>query len=78
MAKTLTAKNIANIGEVRFSVDKNGNLTKLEVTCEVNYGIMGMTETLDILPHLTSPDEIGKAKALYKAIKRELERIYLG
>jgi hypothetical protein len=77
MPKTLTAQNIASIGEVRFEVDEDGNLTKLEVTCEVNYGSMGMTETLDILPHLKSPDEIGKAEALYKAIKRELEEIYL-
>jgi hypothetical protein len=78
MAKTFTAKNIASIGEVRFEVDKDDNLTKLEVTCEVNYGTFGMTETVNILPHLKSPDEVGKAEALYKAIKRELEKIYLG
>jgi hypothetical protein len=78
MAKAFTAKNIASIGEVRFEVDRDGNLTKLEVTCEVNYGTFGVTETVDILPHLKSPDKVGKAEALYKAIKRELEKYYLG
>jgi hypothetical protein len=78
MAKTFTAKNIHSIDSINFVLDEEGKLKELNVTAEVNYGTFGMTETVNILPHLTSPDEIGKAEALYKAIKRELEKIYLG
>jgi len=77
MPKVYTAQSISTIGPITFVYDEAGNLTELNVTCEVNYGTFGMTETVNILPHLTSPDEVGKADALYKAIKRELERIYL-
>ena len=76
MAKTITVKNINNIGNINFALDDRGKLKELNVTCEINYGTFGMAETLNILPHLSSP-EIGKAEALYKAIKRELEKIYL-
>jgi len=78
MPKTFTAQNIHSIGAVNFVFDEAGELKELNVTCEVNYGTFGMTETVNVLPHLTSPDEVGKAKTLYEAIKRELERIYLG
>jgi len=77
MPKTYTAQSISAIGPITFVYDEAGNLTELNVTCEVNYGTFGLTETINILPHLTSPDEVGKADALYKAIKRELEKIYL-
>jgi len=76
MPKTHIAQNIANIGTVGFVYDEAGKLKELNVTYEINYGTFGMAETLNILPHLSSP-EIGKAEALYKAIKRELEKIYL-
>jgi hypothetical protein len=78
MAKTLTAQNIHSIDSISFVLDEKGKLKELNVTAEVNYGTFGMTKTVNILPHLKSPDEVGKAEALYKAIKRELERIYLG
>ena len=77
MPKTLTARNIANIGAISFVYGKDGKLAELNVSLEVNYGTFGMTESVNILPKLTSPDEIGKANALYKAIQRELEKIYL-
>jgi len=77
MAKTLTVQNIANIGAISFVYGKDGKLAELNVNLEVNYGTFGMTETVNILPKLTSPDEIGKADALFKGIKRELEKIYL-
>jgi len=78
MPKTITAKNIANIEAINFVCDEKGEMIELNVTCEVNYGAFGMTETVNILPHLTSPGETGKVNALYKVIKRELEKIYLG
>jgi len=77
MPKTYTAQYIASIGSITFVYDEAGELKELNVECEVNYGTFGLTETVNILPHLTSPDEVGKADALYKAIKRELEKIYL-
>jgi hypothetical protein len=78
MAKTFTAQNIHSIDSINFVLDEEGRLKELNVTAEVNYGTFGMTETINILPHLKSPDEVGKAEALYKAIKKELEKIYLG
>ena len=77
MAKTLIAKNIANISSIRFEADKTGNLTKIEVTCEVNYGTMGMTETIDLLPQITSSQKTA-AKAFYGNLKSKLKAIILG
>jgi hypothetical protein len=78
MAKTFAAKNIHSINSINFVLDEEGKLRELNVTAEVNYGTFGVTETVNILPHLKSPDEVGRAEALYKAIKRELEKYYLG
>jgi len=77
MPKTYTAQSILNIGPIFFLVE-DGVLKELNVTVEVNYGELGLSETIDILPHLTTPDEVGKAEALYKAIEREVNRLYLG
>ena len=77
MAKTLIAKNIANIGSIRFVADEAGNLTKIEVTCEVNYGTLGLTETVDLLPQLTSPQK-ATARTFYNNLKSRLEAIVLG
>ena len=76
MAKTWIVQNITNIGSVNFVLEA-GKLKKLLVNVELNLGTEGKSETIDILPKLTSPDEIGKAEALFKGIKRELEKIYL-
>ena len=77
MAKTLIAKNIANIDSVRFEVDGAGNLTKIEVSCEVDYGTMGLSETIDLLPELTAMQKI-TAKAFYNNLKTKLEKVILG
>ena len=77
MAKTLTAKNIASINSIRFEVDKVGNLAKVEVSCEVNYGTMGMMETVDLLPLLTASQKKA-AKSFYDALKDKLEEAILG
>jgi len=76
MAKTLIAKNIANIGSIRFVADEAGNLTKIEVTCEVNYGTLGMTETIDLLPQLTTPQK-KVAQNFYSNLKLKLEEVIL-
>ena len=77
MPKTLIAKNIANINSIRFEADETGNLTKIEVTYEVNYGTMGMTETIDLLPQLTTSQKAA-AKAFYDNLKSKLKAIILG
>jgi len=77
MPKTLQAQSIANIGNVRFVIDGEGYLRELRVSCEVNYGQLGITEDVDIKPHLSSRG-IKAAEALYQAIKKALESIYLG
>jgi hypothetical protein len=77
MVKTLTAKNIASIGSIRFEVDASGNLTKVEVNCEINYGELGMTQTIDLLPQLTSAQK-QVAQSFYNNLKSKLEMIILG
>jgi hypothetical protein len=57
-------------------LDEESKLKELNVIAEVNYGTFGTTETVNILPHLAT-DEVDKAEALYKAVKRELEKMYL-
>jgi len=76
MPKTLQAQSIANIGNVRFVVDGEGHLEELRVSCEVNYGQLGITEDVDIKPRLSSK-EVRAAETLYQAIKKALENIYL-
>jgi len=78
MPKQVTAQSIPSIDSFQFVFDAEGNIAQLNVTFEVNYGEFGVFETIDILPHLKSPDEVKQAEALYKAVRRELERIYLG
>ena len=77
MPKTLVAKNIAYINSVRFETNNAGNLIKIEVTCEVNYGTRGLAETIDILPQLTGAQKIA-AKAFYDNLKAKLEKVILG
>jgi len=77
MPKTLTAKNIASIGNIRFETDNAGNLTKVEVTCEVNYGTMGLNETIDLLPQLTAAQKTA-AQNFYNNLKSKLEALILG
>ena len=77
MAKTFTAKNIASINQIRFEVNAQGNLTKIEVNCEVNYGKMGLPETVDLLPQLTNTQK-EVAKSFYNSLKTKLDAIILG
>ena len=77
MQRTYTAKNITNINSVRFETNDAGKLTKIEVTCEVNYGTRGLAETIDILPQLTGAQKIA-AKAFYDNLKAKLEKVILG
>jgi len=73
MAKTLEAKSIAGINNVAPVVDKNGKLEKLVISCDINYGDVGVSETVDILPHLDAK----KVQEVYDAIANALAKIYL-
>ena len=77
MPKTFTAQSIGSISNVRFEVDANSNITKLLVSCEVNYGTMGLHEEIDILPQLTADQKV-IAQQLYNAIKSAVSTAILG
>ena len=48
MAKTFIAQSVGKNHDWDFSVDNEGNITAMNVRSEVNYGTMGMTESIDI------------------------------
>lgn len=77
MAKAinLTSKGYT-INSISPVYNSQGKLIELNVSLAVNYGTEGRTETINILPLLTSPDEVAKAGVLYAAIARELDRMY--
>jgi hypothetical protein len=77
MAKTMQAQNIANINDIRFETDDKGQLTKLEVNCEVNYGKFGMMESVDLIPELNAAQKKA-AQAFYETLKSKLEKVILG
>ena len=53
MPKTMIAKNIASIGNIAFSAGSDGKLTAITVTCELNFGEMGVSQMVDIWTDLT-------------------------
>ena len=75
MAKTFTAKNVISVNPIRF-VWKEGELVAIMVSCEVNYGEMGMSHQVDIFEDLTQAQK-DKAKAVYQFIKATVEKAFL-
>jgi len=76
MAKQYTAQDIVSIGNVQFVTD-NGTITAIQVTAEVNYGTMGMTEHANIWPQLTSIQR-DKAQQFYDRLLVILNDEYIG
>jgi hypothetical protein len=72
MPKILTARNISNLTNLRF-VTKDGVLTSVVATVEVNYGERGMVESVDVLS-LMSVLEQEKIAAVYARIVRLIEQ----
>ena len=68
MPKTFVAKNIANISNVAFSVDEAGKITAIAVTCEVNFGEMGLSQTVDVWPGFTAAQKMA-AQSFYDRLK---------
>ena len=77
MAKTLVAQNVANMNAINFAVDKEGKLTAITVVCEVNYGELGMMETVDVFPSLNDGEK-AVAQKFYDKAKNKVEAIILG
>ena len=76
MPKILQAQNIASVGSIQFVIDKTGAITAINVTCEVNYGELGMAETVDILPNLNVAQKMA-AKTFYDRLKQILTEILI-
>ena len=68
MPKTFVAKNIANISDIAFSIDDAGKVTAIKVACEVNFGEMGLSQTVDIWPGLTAAQKTA-AQSFHNALK---------
>ena len=67
MAKTYTATSVGKNHDWDFSVDDAGQITAMNVRSEVNYGSMGMTESLDIWQLLNS-DQKAKMQFIYDKV----------
>ena len=73
MPKTFNARNIANISNVAFNVDEAGKITAIGVTCEVNFGEMGLFQMVDIWSSLTAAQKMG-AQSFYNRLKAILTK----
>lgn len=76
MAKTYKAQSIQGNHDWDFSVDSEGDITSLVIRSEVNYGTMGMTEELDIYPHLSSTQK-KELQEIYDKVKDWFDRQFL-
>jgi len=76
MPKTFTAQSVQSVNPLRW-IWKDGELAQLLVSCEVNYGTMGLNHEIDILPYLT-PELQETAKHVYQFIRSKIEIIILG
>ena len=76
MPKTLIAQNIARIGGLTLGLDDQGKVNSFQVTCEVNYGSMGMTETLELWDKLSSAQRT-QIQTVFNLMKSKLEAIIL-
>ena len=68
MPKNFRARNIASIQNIAFSIDDAGKVTAINVACEVNFGEMGLSQTVDIWPSLTLAQKTA-AQGFHNALK---------
>jgi len=76
MPKTFSARNIAGISNVAFNVDEAGKITAIEVTCEVNFGEMGLFQMVDIWSSLTAAQKMG-TQSFYNRLKAILKKEFI-
>ena len=77
MAKTYVAQSVSLNHDFDFTVDGNGNITKMVVKAEVNYGTLGMQEQLDIWPLLSAAQKVQIQQA-YERICALFDAHFLG
>lgn len=75
MAKTLTAQDVVSVNPMTF-IWREGEVVGLEVRCEVNYGEVGLTHTIDIWDDLTD-DQKDKVRDIYERAREIVEGRYL-
>jgi len=76
MPKTLIAKNIAGIQNIAFSIDDAGKVTAINVACDVNFGEMGLSLTVDIWPSLTLAQKTA-AQGFHNALKAIITKQFI-
>jgi len=76
MAKTYTADSVGKNHDWDFSVDDAGKITAMVIKAEVNYGTMGMVESLDIWPVLNAAQKV-KAQEVYDLVKQWFNNQFL-
>ncbi len=77
MAKTYTADKVSKNHDFDFSVDDAGNITKMVIKAEVNYGTRGFMESLDIWPMLNQTQK-DKVQQVYDKVARLFNNQFLG
>ena len=77
MTKTYTAKSIGKNHDWDFSVDEDSKITAINVKSEVNYGTMGMLESLDIW-QLLSDAQKEKMQVIYDNVAQVFNKQILG
>ena len=76
MPKTFIAKEIANISNVAFNVDGAGKITAIAVTCEVNFGEMGLSQTVDVWPGFTAAQKTA-AQSFHNKLKAIITKQFI-
>ena len=76
MLKTYTANKVGKNHDWDFSVDNDGKITAINVGAEVNYGSMGMTESLDIWSLLDTTQK-ERIQSIYDKVKEIFDNEFL-
>ena len=76
MPYQFTAQTVTHVNPLKW-IWEGQNLVKLLCTADVNYGAMGISHEIDILPDLT-PAQVETAKQVYNFIRGKVEARILG
>ena len=76
MPKTFSGKSIANISNIAFNVNEAGKITAIAATCEVNFGEMGLSQTVDVWSSLTAAQKMA-AQSFYNRLKAILKKEFI-
>ena len=76
MPKTFSAKNIASIQNIAFSIDDAGKVTAINVACDVNFGEMGLSQMVDVWSSLTAAQKMA-AQSFYERVKAILKKEFI-